>query len=74
MPDMTDEQFRALRTLILDLKVEIKELSVTVRSLERRVASLEAKVGDVEPALYSTDDLIPVLKIPRSREPRSDSE
>lgn len=71
---MSDDQFQKLRTLILDLKVEIKELSVTVRSLERRIASIEAKVGDAGPDFYQPDEMIPVLKIRQSRAPRSDSE
>lgn len=71
---MSDDQFRQLRTLILDQSVEIKGLAVTIRSLERKIVSLEAKVGNREPDIYSTDDLIPILKIPQSRGPRSDSE
>lgn len=71
---MTDEQFRALRTLILDMKVEIKNLSVAVRSLERRVASIEAKVVETGPDFYQSDEMVPVLKIRQPRGPRTDSE
>ena len=71
---MTDEQFRALRTLIKDQTVEIKALTLTIRKLEERIVSLEAKLGDTAPDLYSSADLIPVLRMSPSREPRSDSE
>lgn len=32
---MSDDQFRELRTLILDLSVRIEELKLTVRSLQK---------------------------------------
>ena len=72
MRSMTDEQFRALRTLILDVMVEIKDLAVAVRSLERRITSLEAKVGDTGPDFFAVDEMLSALKTPRSRAPRSD--
>ncbi|CAN7390662.1 hypothetical protein [Neorhizobium sp. LjRoot104] len=38
---MTDEQFRALRQLILDQSVEIKALAMEVRALKRAVETTE---------------------------------
>lgn len=71
---MTDEQFRALRTLIKDQTVEIKAMALTIRRLEDRIVSLEALFTDTGPDIYSSDELIPVLRMSPPREPRSDSE
>lgn len=70
---MTDDQFQKLRTLILDQMVEIKALALALRSLERRIDQIEARSAG-GPTLYSTEELVPVLKIRQSHGPRSDSE
>jgi hypothetical protein len=71
---MDDKQFNALRTLILDVKVEIKDLALAVRTLEKRITSIEAKVGETGPDIYSTEDMIPVFRTSPRPGPRSDSE
>ena len=72
---MTDEQFRALRKLILDQMVEIKALAITVRSLEARIVHLEAIVENADmPAIFDSTELDDFLKTRQSREPRNDSE
>jgi hypothetical protein len=71
---MTDEQFNALRTLIKDQTVEIKALALTIRKLEERIVAIEALFIDTGPDIYSSSELIPVLRMSPPREPRSDSE
>ncbi|MDO9417024.1 hypothetical protein [Pararhizobium sp.] len=69
---MTDDQFRELRTLILDQKVEIKALAMTVRSLERRLNELAAdpdlvnEMSEKPASVYITDELNDLIKT-RSR-------
>jgi hypothetical protein len=41
MPAMTDEEFRALRQLILDQGVKIEALALEVRALKRAFESTE---------------------------------
>ncbi|MCD1264532.1 hypothetical protein GR158_12290 [Shinella sp. AETb1-6] len=38
---MTDEQFRALRTLILDQNVKIEALALEIRKLKRSIETTE---------------------------------
>lgn len=41
MPAMTDEEFKALRHLILDQSVKIEELKLEVRALKRAVETTQ---------------------------------
>lgn len=75
---MSDDQFRQLRTLILDLGVKVEGLALSVRNLERRIDAFE--VVEVEPlppeansTIYEFDQLDELVKTRRSREPSSDN-
>ncbi len=39
---MTDDQFRELRTLILDLGVKIEAQSLSIKALQKKITKLEA--------------------------------
>jgi hypothetical protein len=73
--DMTDEQFQALRKLILDQTVEIKALAIATRKLEARLVKIEAMIenGDM-PTVYEATELDDLLKTRQSRAPHTDSE
>jgi hypothetical protein len=68
---MTDEQFRALRQLILEQNSKIAELSLEVRSLKRAIETTEVVV--VEDETMSSEELIELLKTRQSRGPRTDN-
>ena len=65
---MTDEQFRALRTLILDQNVKIEALAMEIRALKRAVETTEVVYLD-DPRMTSDE----MLRTLQSREPHSDS-
>lgn len=74
---MTDEQFRALRTLILDVKASIETLAINVRAINKRLEIIEDVFeAEVDPALdiYETEELTELLKTRQPRAPRNDSE
>ena len=57
---MTDEQFKALRTLILEQGVKIEALALAVRSLQRSVEATEVIAlapEDFAEAIDLPDDL-----------------
>ncbi|MFN3833400.1 MAG: hypothetical protein ACK4SQ_14335 [Allorhizobium sp.] len=57
---MTDEQFKALRTLILEQGVKIEALALAVRSLQRSVETTEVIAltpEDFAEAIDLPDDL-----------------
>lgn len=66
---MTDEQFRALRQLILEQNSKIAELSLEVRNLKRAIETTEVVV--VEDDSLSSDDLLELLKTRQSRGPHT---
>lgn len=57
---MTDEQFRALRQLILDQNVKIEALTLAVRKLQQAVETTEVVFID-DPRL-TTNDMLDRLK------------
>ena len=60
---MTDEQFRALQTLIKAQTVEIAALALAVRTLERRLVAVEAKLSnDMDSEAFETGELDRLLK------------
>lgn len=60
---MTDEQFRALQTLIKAQTVEIAALALAIRTLERRLVSVEAKLThDIDSDVFETSELDRLLK------------
>lgn len=77
---MSDEHFRALRTLILDQNVEIKTLALEVRKLKREIEQFTtdfevAAAFEEKPAgLYPTEMLEDLIKTRSRREPGSDKE
>lgn len=66
---MTDEQYRDLRTLILEQNLKIAELSLTIRALQRRVEELAA----ADQTVYTTAELTDLLKTRQSRGPHTDT-
>lgn len=52
---MTDEQYRAMRQLILDQSVEIKALAMEVRALKRAVETTEVVYLGPEDVAKRTD-------------------
>lgn len=58
---MTDEQFRALKTLILDMKLEIAGLAVSIRAMERRLVALEASMYETEGEMITSEELVEFL-------------
>jgi hypothetical protein len=59
---MTDEQFQALRKLILDQTVEIKALAIAVRAMDRRLVAVEAKIENGSaPSFFTSDELLAIL-------------
>lgn len=68
---MTDEQFRALRQLILDQSVKIEALSLEVRKLKEILETTEVLV--VEDERVTSPELDDLLKTRQSRGPHNDS-
>lgn len=68
---MTEEQFRALRTLILDQNVKIEALSAEVRRLRQVIENAEPVVIDGN--RISSDDLQEFLRTRQPHEPHSDN-
>lgn len=68
---MTDEHFRALRTLILDQNVKIEALSAEVRRLRQAVENSEPVV--VADNRISSDEIEDLLRIRQFPEPHSDN-
>jgi len=68
---MTDEQYKALRQLILDQNVEIKALALEVRKLKQILETTEVLV--VEDERVTSDELEELLKTRQSRGPRTDN-
>ncbi len=68
---MTDEQFRALRQLILEQGLKIEALSLEVRKLKHAFETTEVIV--VEDERITTNELEELLKTRSPRGPRSDS-
>jgi len=68
---MTDEQFKALRTLILDQGAKIAELSLEVRNLKKALETTEVVV--VEDETFTSEELLELFKTRQSRGPRSDN-
>lgn len=66
---MTDEHFRALRTLILDQNVKIEALSAEVRRLRQVIENSEPVV--IEGNRTSSDELEALLRTRQSRDPHS---
>lgn len=73
---MADDDIKALRTLILDLKVEIAGLALAVRTMEKRLVKIEASISapDLAADVYGADELDDLIKTRRPRAPRNDSE
>lgn len=57
---MTDEHFRQLRTLILDLGVKIERQALEIRALKKAVQ--ETEVVYVEDERFETDELEDLIK------------
>lgn len=70
---MTDEQFRALRTLILEQKAAISQLSLEFRRLKEAVTTTEVIFVEDEDRI-DTDQLTELLKTRQSRGPSSGTE
>lgn len=66
---MTDEHFRALRTLILDQNVKIEALSAEVRRLRQVIENSEPV--EVNDNRVSCEDLEDLLRIRQFPEPHS---
>ena len=62
---MTDDQFKALRTLIIDQNVKIAELSLEVRNLRKAIETTEVVM--VENEAVTSEELLELLK---TRQPR----
>lgn len=76
---MTDEQFRALRTLIKDQGVKIEELALTIRTLQRRIEELAVDHSEFNPSemsstILNNDEFEALIKTRQPRALRSDSE
>lgn len=69
---MTDEQFKALRQMMLEQNSKIAELTLEVRRLSDAVTTTEVIYVDEE--RVGTDQLEELLNTRQSRGPRSDSE
>ncbi|MGV4796139.1 hypothetical protein [Rhizobium sp. F40D2] len=69
---MTDEHFRALRTLILDQNVKIEVLSAEVRRLRQAVENLEPI--EIKDTRVKSSELEALLRTRQSPEGRSGSE
>lgn len=65
---MTDEQFRALRQILLDQNVKLEALAMEVRALKRAMETTE--VVFVDDPRMTTEELLKTLQ---SREPHNDS-
>lgn len=72
---MSDEQFRALRTLILEQSVEIKGLAFEVRRLKEKIEELGvdyelvAEMEETPVMVYPTEMLEDLIKTRSRREP-----
>lgn len=77
---ISDEHFRALRTLILEQNVEIKGLAREVRNLKAKIEELgidwelEAEMEETPVSVYETEMLEDLIKTRSRREPGSDKE
>lgn len=77
---MSDEHFRALRTLILEQSVEIKGLAFEVRRLKEKIEELGvdyelvAEMEETPVMVYPTEMLEDLIKTRSRREPGSDKE
>ncbi|WP_153315472.1 hypothetical protein [Agrobacterium tumefaciens] len=69
---MTDEQYKALRQLMLEQNSKIAELTLEVRRLSEAVTTTE--VVYVEENRVGTEQLEELLRIRQSPEPHSDNE
>lgn len=61
---MTDEQFRALRTLILDQNVKIEALALEIRNLKRSIETTEViQIGpdDIGDRVDMPEDVMKLL-------------
>lgn len=68
---MTDEQFRALRQLILEQSLKIEELTLEVRKLKNDFETTEVIV--VEDERVTSEELEELLKTRPTRGPRTDN-
>lgn len=68
---MTDEQFRALRQLILDQNVKIEALTLEVRRLKQAIETTEVVM--VQDERITSDELEDLLRTRQSRGQYSDS-
>ncbi|MBX4889783.1 hypothetical protein [Rhizobium bangladeshense] len=66
---MTDEHYRALRTLILDQNVKIEALSAEVRRLRKAIENAEPVA--IDDKRISSDELEELLRIRQFPEPHS---
>lgn len=72
---MSDEHFRALRTLILEQSVEIKGLAFEVRRLKEKIEELGvdyelvAEMEETPVMVYPTEMLEDLIKTRSRREP-----
>lgn len=69
---MTDEQYKALRQLMLEQNSKIAELTLEVRRLSEAVTTTE--VVYVEENRVGTEQLEELLRIRQPPEPHSDNE
>ncbi|WP_208988216.1 hypothetical protein [Agrobacterium tumefaciens] len=69
---MTDEQYKALRQLMLEQNSKIAELTLEVRRLSEAVTTTE--VVYVEENRVGTEQLEDLLRIRQSPSPHSDNE
>lgn len=68
---MTDEQFRALRQLILDQNVKIEALSLEVRGLKQAIETTEVILVDHE--RLTSAEIEHRVKTPLPRGPHNDN-
>lgn len=69
---MTDDQFKALRQMLLEQNSKISELTLEVRRLSEAVTTTEVIYVDEE--RVGSDQLEELLNTRQSRAPRTDSE
>lgn len=77
---ISDEHFRALRTLILEQNLEIKGLAREIRRLKEKIEELGvdyeliAEMEETPVSVYKTEMLEDLIKTRSRREPGSDKE
>lgn len=70
---MTDEQFRQLKTMMLDMKLEIANMALAIRTMQARMEELGAdtsEIGDI----FDGEELQSLLKTRQFRVLSNDTE